>query len=78
MEKPKNQWKYRRLVIFTTLAFCFGFMGYILVSDTSSPNHLAAFPALATLAGTVITGYVFGAVWDDNNTNKVAYKDNIQ
>lgn len=61
----RGTWKNRRRVIFSTLLYCAGMVGYLAIrgEDTSLNGDIAS--GLIILAGTVIGSYVFGAVWDD-------------
>ncbi len=60
-------WKNRRRVIFGSLVFCAGVIGYLAGwgADTAVNETIAM--GVLILAAAVIGSYVFGAVWDDKN-----------
>jgi len=63
--RPK--WKNRRRVIFLTLLFCACVVIYSVVSGRDTEVIRTAVRYSYYMAGGVILGYVFGAVWDDKN-----------
>lgn len=66
-----DNWKFRRRVVFSTLAFCALAVGYLIVkgNDQSTLQWNIAM-GLIILAASVIGSYVFGAVWDDKIIDK--------
>lgn len=77
MEKPS--WKNRRRVIWLTLIFCAGCVGYVLWDGSETVSAQTAVMCSFGLAATVIGSYVFGAAWDDKNhmgTNKDLWNAN--
>jgi hypothetical protein len=70
-DQTKNNWYYRRLIIFCKLIFNAGLISYITFWATSTP--LLEQIAIATFASDslLISGYVFGAILDDYNLNKI-------
>ena len=72
-EKPvqdKPSWENRRKVIFGSLLFCMAVWIYVLgapIFEVTISDKIAdvALTMTAFLAGSVIGGYVFGAVWQD-------------
>ncbi len=64
-EQPKDNWKYRRRVLWTVLGFCMGTVGYVLWKDLSSEPAEAAVTMGFGIIGASVASYVFGAVWDD-------------
>lgn len=63
-------WKYRRAVVFLTLAFCFGSLTYLLLFGNDSRLHDTMAWGSYGLAGSVIGCYVFGATWHDTSLMK--------
>lgn len=63
----KTSWRIRRRVVALTLLFCAGEILYLTGwgKDTDLASTIAN--GILILAGSVIGGYVFGAVWDDKN-----------
>lgn len=75
MPDEKDGWKYRRRVIFGSLLFISSAMSYILWKAPDSALFRDAFMALSAAGTTIITGYVFGAVWDDNSKRATEAKN---
>lgn len=67
MDIGRPSWKLRRIVVFSTIGFCWGAIIYLLgwAPDDGLRQTLAM--GLVALAGSVVTSYVFGAAWDDKN-----------
>ena len=61
-------WKIRRSIILASLLFCATVIVKIIWSGADTTTAQVALYGSFGLAGTVIGSYVFGAVWDDNNT----------
>lgn len=68
----RSEWKLRRRVVAGTLFFCGGSVLYLMIFGPDDNLRTAIANGLVLLAGSVVTGYVFGAVWDDKN-----YRDSI-
>lgn len=73
----RPSWKIRRRIIVATLIFCaleivwFTFKG----KDTNLANNIVL--GCFALAGSTIGSYVFGAVWDDKNTNQFEHEPEL-
>lgn len=65
--KFRGTWKNRRRVIFGTLIYCGGAIGYLIFGGEDNSLNAAIATGLILLAGSVIGSYVFGAVWDDKS-----------
>ena len=70
-----DRWKYRRRLVFGTVAFCAGMIAYLAFYAPSDPLREQIALGLIGLAGAVITGYTLGAVWDDRNLLKPKRQD---
>lgn len=69
--EPKNEWKIRRLIIIITLLFSAFIIGYLtLFGDDTSLNQSIS-NGLILLSGSIISSYIFGSVWDDNNLKNI-------
>lgn len=62
----KDNWKYRRRVVFGSLLFIAIAVICILYRAFDSALYRDGLVALIGAGVVIITGYVFGAVWDDN------------
>ncbi len=61
----------RRKIVYATLFTCAQVVGYVLVmGDPANTLHASALSWAFTLAGATIGGYIFGAVWDNQNVLK--------
>lgn len=64
-EQKKPSWKYRRLVVFSTLIFCAGLIIYMAGwGEDTRLNETIVYGAFG-MGMTVILTYVFGAVVED-------------
>jgi hypothetical protein len=63
----EDNWKNRRRVLFATLIWMGVAMTAILVRGIDNALYDQAFIALSGSGVTLLTAYIFGAVWDDNN-----------
>src|SRR4051812_15352213 len=71
LEDPsKSSWTYRRRVVFGTLIFIGLALTYLIALAPDDDLRSAIATGLIVLAGTTISGYVFGATWDDSNYMK--------
>lgn len=57
-------WKWRRLVVFATIAFCFFGIASLIDGMDTELNRVTA-SGFFWLAGSVIVGYIFGATAQD-------------
>lgn len=75
----RPSWKIRRRVIWSTLVFCAGMIGWLAIAGEDSELNRTIANALIILGGGTVSSYVFGAAWDDMNVMKLlggdAYKD---
>lgn len=69
------RWTIRRRVVFGTLLYCGIALGYLIGWADSDPLRETIASAITLLAGSVITGYVFGATWDDKNYRDAVLQD---
>ncbi len=60
----EDSWFYRRTVIFGTLIFCAIMVAKLVWVGADTRFAETAVTGLLALAGSVVAGYVFGAVWD--------------
>ncbi len=61
----------RRAIVVATLTFCSSIIIYVVVSgDPANSLHQSALSWAFTLCGATIGGYIFGAVWDNQNVLK--------
>ncbi len=67
---PKNSWKIRRRIIYTTLGFCAGCVVFLTLAGKDTQLNLTIANGVMFLAGSVIGSYIFGATWDDKNQNR--------
>ena len=68
--KPNSKnpsWRVRRIIIFGSLAYCASLLWYLAVFTESTPLREQVVLGLLGLSGTVITGYLGFATWDDKN-----------
>jgi len=76
MEEPRalveTSWRYRRIVVFGTLLFCYSLIVFLAVVEQSTPLRESIANGLLLLSGTVIGAYIGGAVWDDRNKMKLS------
>jgi len=63
----EDNWKYRRRVLFLSLSWIGVVMSAILIRGVDNALYDQAFIALAGSGATLLTAYIFGAVWDDHN-----------
>lgn len=63
-------WRMRRRVILTSLAFCAGVIVYVLAAGLDSRVAESAVNGAYLLMGAVIGSYVFGAVWEDRKDGR--------
>jgi hypothetical protein len=68
----KSSWFWRRLIIIGYLLLCGSLLLYLTIWGKDDELRRTLALGLTTLAGTIITGYVFGAVWDDRNFMQAA------
>lgn len=58
----------RRKIVYATLSFCaFTIFNVIVLGDPENTLHQSALSWAFTLAAATIGGYIFGAVWDNQN-----------
>ena len=58
----------RRRIVYATLLVCAYIIFYVIaVGDPANTLHASALSWAFTLAGMTIGGYIFGAVWDNQN-----------
>lgn len=71
-------WRIRRRIVIATLLFCAAETVYLTgwATDTELARTIAN--GIIILAGSVIGGYVFGAVWDDKNTMALAGRSRVR
>jgi protein-S-isoprenylcysteine O-methyltransferase Ste14 len=69
---PIGSWRYRRRIIHAVLAWCAVFVPVMTWRYPESAIVSQAVIAAIGLAGGTVGSYVFGAVWDDNNSRKSA------
>jgi hypothetical protein len=67
MPATPSEWKKRRRLIYFSLAFVGFWVSYILVGGADTALNAQAMVGLLGAGTAVLTGYVFGAVWDDRN-----------
>ena len=61
----------RRRIVYATLLACAQLVLYVVVwGDPANTLHASALSWAFTLAGMTIGGYIFGAVWDNQNVLK--------
>lgn len=65
ISETNRRWRYRRLIVFTTLIVCFLGIGYLTGFGSDSRLNETLAMGYFALAGSTIGAYVFGAVWDD-------------
>jgi hypothetical protein len=65
LQKPI--WTMRRRIISATLIWCGGLVTYVALFVEPTTLAETVVSGCLVLMGTVITGYVGGAVWDDRN-----------
>lgn len=68
--KRQSRWTFRRRIVILSLVFCAGCVLRIMLYGSASSSD-AIVSGCFTLAGAVIGSYVFGAVWDDKNSNNI-------
>ena len=64
---PKPDWKRRRRLLYLALAFCAGWISWVLYKGTDSVLFQNALYVLGGGAVALIGQYVFGAAYDDKN-----------
>ena len=58
----------RRAIVVATLTFCVGIINFTTIwGDPANSLHTSAQAWAFSLAAAVISGYIFGAVWDNQN-----------
>lgn len=67
---PKADWKVRRRLLITSVAFCGVALAFVLWKGGDGPLMQNALYVFAFAAVTLIGQYVFGATWDDHNFRK--------
>lgn len=67
---PPGSWKFRRRLIFGTVAYCGTMIPVLIFGKPDAAITASTVPALITLAGAVIGGYIGGATVDDYNARK--------
>lgn len=76
MEKVRNVifeedgWTLRRIVVFSMLIYCGATVWFILWRNIDNALYRDISNSLIILAGTISTGYIFGAIWDSNNRRR--------
>lgn len=60
-------WRVRRRLVVLTLLYCAAMVAYIVVWGRPIPLSEAVASALILLAGSTLSSYLFGVVWDDKN-----------
>jgi len=63
----KPTWRVRRRIIHTTLIYCAFCVLWVLMMEKPTSVHETIAVSLVGLAISVISSYIFGAVWDDHN-----------
>ncbi len=63
----KDGWRIRRRVMFAALLYIAVALAWIIARGTDSALYLQIAVALIAAAVAIISSYVFGATWDDNN-----------
>lgn len=63
-------WKIRRALIFAVTLFCMSVVVLALLARPEAAASRWAIKWAFITIGTVLTGYVFGAVWDDKRSKK--------
>lgn len=74
----KPSWKIRRTVVIVTLIFCAAITVYLTGWGKDDELRATIASGVLFLAGTVLTGYVFGVVWNDTSAMKHAKADERQ
>lgn len=69
-DNGRPSWIIRRTVVICTLVFCAGVILYLTGWGKDDELRATIASGLLFLAGTVITGYVFGVVWNDTSSMK--------
>lgn len=64
---PRSLWVRRRSLLWFTLLFCFGFIGYIILYGEDTSINETALLGLMSLLGSLVLGYFGFATMDDNN-----------
>jgi len=72
--RANDGWLHRRRIIYTTLAVCAAIVLYITYKGTDTRIYETLVTSSFSLAGLVISVYVFGATYQDVNTNKLITK----
>ena len=70
MNGVNDDWKIRRRIVVGTLLFCAAILARLVVGGDDTELNQSIANGVVLLAGSVISGYVFGAVLDDNNKRK--------
>lgn len=65
VDPSKSSWKYRRRVVFLTLAFCAWCVAWIMFDGKDTRLNETIVWCAFGLAGSVIGFYVAGATWED-------------
>ncbi|QRM55164.1 hypothetical protein [Sinorhizobium sp. BG8] len=60
-----RSWFWRRVAVFSTLGVCFALLFWLALFGKDTGLNRDIVSGAFMLLGIVITGYVFGAVWDD-------------
>lgn len=57
-------WKYRRRIVFCTLLYCAGIVGYVVGTRQDTELGRLIVMTFGGLASSTIAYYVFGAAWE--------------
>jgi hypothetical protein len=66
----RDNWQFRRVVVFLSLLFSAGIILWIVISGTDSTLYREIAVAMIAADVAIIGSYVFGAVWDDKSKRR--------
>lgn len=66
----RDNWRYRRRVVFVSLSFVALMVAFILGRALDTGLYRDGMVALIGAGVAIIGSYVFGAVWDDNSKRR--------
>ncbi len=69
-----GSWRFRRLFLFASAAFCMATVGYCLWADKNTQVAEAAVTMSFVYLMTITGSYVFGASWEDTQTRRLMAK----
>lgn len=65
--KGGPSWRIRRRIVVSVLLYCSLIIGYMVLKGEDTELNQTISNGLIFLAGSTVSSYVFGAVWEDKN-----------